>query len=29
MNNEKIKMYDECSADEKEVLDSFRKMKLL
>ena len=29
MNNEKIKTYDECSVDEKEVLDSFRKMKLL
>ena len=29
MSNEKIKTYDECSADEKEVLDSFRKMKLL
>jgi len=29
MNNEKIKTYDECNADEKEVLDSFRKMKLL
>lgn len=29
MNNEKIKTYDECSADEKEVLDSFRQMKLL
>jgi len=27
--NEKIKTYDECSADEKEVLDSFRQMKLL
>ena len=29
MNNEKIKTYDECNADEKEVLDSFRKMKLM
>jgi len=29
MNNEKIKTYDECNAYEKEVLDSFRKMKLL
>ena len=29
MNNEKIKTYDECSVDEKEVLDSFRKMKLM
>lgn len=29
MSNEKIKTYNECSADEKEVLDSFRKMKLL
>ena len=29
MNKEKIKTYDECSVDEKEVLDSFRKMKLL
>ena len=29
MSNEKIKTYDECSADEKEVLDSFRQMKLL
>ena len=27
--NEKIKTYDECSADEKEVPDSFRQMKLL
>ena len=27
--NEKIKTYDECNADEKEVLDSFRKMKLM
>ena len=27
--SEKIKTYNECSADEKEVLDSFRKMKLL
>ena len=29
MFNEKIKTYDECNADEKEVLDSFRKMKLM
>ena len=29
MSNEKIKTYDECSADEKELLDSFRQMKLL
>ena len=29
MNEEKIKTYDECNADEKEVIDSFRKMKLL
>lgn len=29
MNNEKIKTYDELDVDEKEVLDSFRKMKLL
>ena len=29
MNKEKIKTYDECSVDEKEVLDSFRKMKLM
>ena len=29
MNEEKIKTYDECNVDEKEVLDSFRKMKLL
>ena len=29
MDNEKIKTYDECNADEKEVLDSFRKMKLM
>lgn len=29
MNKEKIKTYDECNADEKEVIDSFRKMKLL
>ena len=27
--SEKIKTYDECSADEKELLDSFRQMKLL
>ena len=29
MNEEKIKTYDECNADEKEVIDNFRKMKLL
>ena len=29
MLNEKIKTYNECSADEKELLDSFRQMKLL
>ena len=29
MNKEKIKTYDECNIDEKEVIDSFRKMKLL
>ena len=29
MNKEKIKTYDECSVSEKEVLDSFRKMKLM
>ena len=29
IDNEKIKTYNECNADEKEVLDSFRKMKLL
>ena len=29
MNNEKIRTYDELDIDEKEVLDSFRKMKLL
>ena len=29
MSNEKIKTYDKCSVDEKEVLDSFRQMKLL
>ena len=29
MNKEKIKTYDECNTDEKEVLDTFRKMKLL
>ena len=29
MDKEKIKTYDECNADEKEVIDSFRKMKLL
>ena len=29
MYSEKIKTYDECNIDEKEVIDSFRKMKLL
>ena len=29
MNKEKIKTYNECNEDEKEVIDSFRKMKLL
>ncbi|MBQ2652612.1 MAG: hypothetical protein IJF83_03575 [Methanobrevibacter sp.] len=29
MIDEKIKTYDECNVDEKEVIDSFRKMKLL
>ncbi len=29
MNNEKIRTYDELEDDEKEVLDSFRKMKLM
>ena len=29
IDNQKIKIYDECTADEKEVLDSFRKMKLM
>lgn len=29
MNNEKIRTYDELDVDEKEVLDSFRQMKLL
>ena len=29
MNNGRIKKYDELNVDEKEVLDSFRKMKLL
>ena len=29
MIDEKIKTYDECNVDEKEVLDSFRQMKLL
>lgn len=28
MNNEKIRAYNELKDDEKEVLDSFRKMKL-
>ena len=27
--NQKIRTYNECTSDEKEVLDSFRKMKLL
>ena len=29
MNKEKIRTYDELEGDEKEVLDSFRKMKLM
>ena len=29
MNNEKIRNYDELEYEEKEVLDSFRKMKLM
>ena len=29
MNNKKIRTYDELDVDEKEVLDSFRQMKLL
>ena len=29
MNNDRIKKYDELNDDEKEVMDSFRKMKLL
>ena len=29
MNSEKIRTYDELNIDEKEVLDSFRQMKLL
>lgn len=29
MNNEKIRNYDELEDEEKEVLDSFRKMKLM
>lgn len=29
IDNKKIRTYNECTADEKEVLDSFRKMKLL
>ena len=29
MIDEKIKTYDECNVDEKEVIDSFRKIKLL
>ena len=29
IDNQKIKTYNECTADEKEVLDSFRKMKLM
>ncbi|WP_292609880.1 hypothetical protein [Methanobrevibacter sp. UBA188] len=29
IDNQKIRKYQECSADEKEVLDSFRRMKLM
>ena len=29
IDNKKIRTYNECTADEKEVLDSFRKMKLM
>ena len=29
INNQKIKTYDECNVDEKEVIDCFRKMKLM
>ena len=29
IDNQKIRTYNECTSDEKEVLDSFRKMKLL
>ena len=29
MNNNKIKRYNELNLDEKEVIDAFRKMKLL
>ena len=29
IDNQKIRTYDECTSDEKEVLDSFRKMKLM
>ena len=29
MVNDEIKTYDECNADEQEVLDTFRKMKLM
>lgn len=29
MKDEKIKTYDECNEDEKEVLDTFRQMKLM
>ena len=29
MNKDKIKTYNECNVDEKDVLDSFRKMKLM
>ena len=29
MNNDKIRKYDELYTDEKEVIDSFRKMKLM
>lgn len=28
INNEKIKTYNECNVDEKELLDTFRAMKL-
>lgn len=29
MTNEKIKTYNECNADEQEIIDAFRKMKLM
>ena len=29
IDNQKIRTYNDCTADEKEVLDSFRKMKLM